>query len=124
VKFAKLLLGCCLWFTVLAPAAAQTRTIAVLWYSYAHPESYYRRMIERLGAVAHTLPKSAGYKWKISFYGPDWPQPRFERYDVLVIQSGEDLTRIRPRASGSSKSISAGSSNIAPQSRLHAAAAR
>jgi hypothetical protein len=77
---------------------ARAKTIAVLWYTYAHPESEYRRMIEKLGAAAHTLPKSAGYKWKISFYGPDWPQPRFERYDVLVIQSGEAFSSHSPKA--------------------------
>jgi len=68
---------------------AETRTISVLWYSYAHPESTYRKMIERLGAVVHTIPQSSGTKWRITFYGPRDARPAFGRYDVLVIQSGE-----------------------------------
>ena len=77
--------------------AAEQQTIQVLWYTYSHPESHYRQMIEKLGKVAHTLPKSARIRWRISFYGPDWPQPRFERYHVLVIQSGEGFTSHSPK---------------------------
>lgn len=74
-------------------AAAQTqsppRTIRVLWYSYAHPQSSYRKSIDTLAANAHRLPKSAGYAWTLSWFAPGDPAPAFERYDVLVIQSGE-----------------------------------
>ena len=94
---AQLLIAIALTIGVSTAAAAEQRTIQVLWYTYSHPESHYRRMIERLGKVAHTLPKSAQIRWKISFYWPDWPQPRFERYGVLVIQSGEGFGSHSPK---------------------------
>lgn len=76
------------------------RTIRVLWYSYAHPESSYRRAIDRLARHVHTLPQGGGYAWRLSWYGPDWPAPRFERYDVLVIQSGEAFGSGDPKKGG------------------------
>ena len=94
---AQLLIAIALTIGVSTAAVAEQRTIQALWYTYSHPESHYRRMIERLGKVAPTLPKSAQIRWKISFYWPDWPQPRFERYGVLVIQSGEGFGSHSPK---------------------------
>jgi len=76
-------------FAVSSAMGAETRTITVLWYSYAHPESTYRKMIEKLGTVVHTIPQSSGTKWRITFFGPRDARPEFSKYDVLVIQSGE-----------------------------------
>jgi len=72
-----------------ATRTAENPHLRVLWYSYAHPQSEYRRKIEFLADSVHKLPESQGIRWRISWFGPDWPQPQFEKFDVLVIQSGE-----------------------------------
>src|SRR5262245_48897173 len=76
------------WLGLVSPAVSAA-TIEVLWYVYAHPDSLYVRTIEQLAAVVHTLPKAGGLKWKVTFFRPDSTPPQFQKYNVLVIQSGE-----------------------------------
>ena len=73
----------------LAPAAALCQSINVLWYTYADPDSRYRRTIQKLADAAHTLPLASGLKWNLTFFGPDTPAPVFSKYNVLVIHSAE-----------------------------------
>jgi hypothetical protein len=84
---------CCagIAFTLLAcnVSAADARQIEVLWYTYADPMSHYRAMIRSLASVVHTIPQSGGIRWRLTFFDPTTPRPVFERFDVLVIQSGE-----------------------------------
>lgn len=77
------------WLIGLAPTGAAGATIEVLWYVYAHPNSVYVRTIKDLAATVHTLPKAGGPKWKLTFFWPDSTPPQFEKFNVLVIQSGE-----------------------------------
>jgi hypothetical protein len=69
--------------------AEDGRQIDVLWYTYAGPMSRYRSMIRTLAPVVHTIPASGGIRWRLTFFDPTSPRPAFERFDVLVIQSGE-----------------------------------
>src|SRR5262245_30251 len=80
------------WFLGTASTGATAATIEVLWYTYAHPRSIYIRTMEQLAQVVHTLPESGGARWKLTFFGPDSPRPQFEKYNVLVIQSGEPFS--------------------------------
>jgi hypothetical protein len=77
------------WLGGIATCDASTKSIEVLWYTYAHPSSEYVQMIRKLAQVVHTLPQTNGLAWSLTFYGPDSPAPAFANYDVLVIQSGE-----------------------------------
>ncbi|MPZ47522.1 MAG: PEP-CTERM sorting domain-containing protein [Betaproteobacteria bacterium] len=70
-------------------SAEGERRIEVLWYTYADPMSRYRSMIRSLASVVHTIPASGGIRWHLTFFDPTTPRPAFERFDVLVIQSGE-----------------------------------
>jgi hypothetical protein len=63
--------------------------IKVLWYTYADPTSRYRSYIRRLATVVHTIPRSNGIRWRLTFFDPTSPRPSFDRFHVLVIQSGE-----------------------------------
>jgi hypothetical protein len=67
------------------------QTINVLWYTYAHPSSAYRRAVQTIADAAHTFPSASGLQWKLTFFGPESRTPTFRDYNVLVIQSGEAL---------------------------------
>ena len=73
----------------LAPLAGWSKSIDVLWYTYAHPSSIYVHMIKKLAEVVHSLPPNGGLAWKLTFFGPASEVPEFSNYNVLVIQSGE-----------------------------------
>ena len=77
------------WLLGLAPFGVSGATIDVLWYTYAHPESIYVQTIQKLADVVHTLPKSSGLRWKLTFFRPGSATPAFAKYNVLVIHSGE-----------------------------------
>lgn len=80
------------WLSGIPYCDASTKSIEVLWYTYAHPNSEYVQMIQKLADVVHTLPQARGLAWRLTFYGPDSPAPTFSNYDVLVIQSGEPFS--------------------------------
>jgi hypothetical protein len=63
--------------------------ISVLWYTYADPTSRYRTMIRRLAEAVQALPQAGGKRWRLTFFDPTSPRPAFQRFSVLVIQSGE-----------------------------------
>lgn len=88
----RLALACLL---ALAPWRASGATIDVLWYTYAHPQSIYVQTIQKLAEVAHTLPKSSGLQWRLTFFRPGSPPPAFEKYNVLVIHSAEPSFTVR-----------------------------
>ena len=92
---ARLILAWVVGFTAL-PAWCQS--IEVLWYTYADPGSVYVQTIQRLANVVHTLPKTGGLRWKLTFFGPRSPVPAFGNYNVLVIHSGEPYHTGRPSA--------------------------
>jgi hypothetical protein len=73
----------------LAPLPSWCQSLNVLWYTYAHPDSIYIQTIRKLADVVHTLPKSSGLRWKLTFFRPDSPVPAFGDYNVLVIHSAE-----------------------------------
>ncbi|MCC7486988.1 MAG: PEP-CTERM sorting domain-containing protein [Burkholderiales bacterium] len=78
-----------LLFVCLAPPPAVSRSIDVLWYTYAHPESIYVQKIRELAGVVHTLPRSNGLRWKLTFLRPESPAPAFGEFNVLVIHGAE-----------------------------------
>ena len=81
------LLACLL--LVLLSGGAAARTIEVLWYSYAEPDSQYTRTIAYLARIAGDLPRAGGIRWNLTWFRPDAPAPDLRRFNVLVIQSGE-----------------------------------
>jgi hypothetical protein len=72
-----------------ACVAAKSGEIDVLWYTYADTTSRYRNGIRRIAEIVHRLPQSGGLRWNLRFFDPTSPRPAFERFNVLVIQSGE-----------------------------------
>ena len=77
------------WVVGCVPLAACAQSIDVLWYTYAHPRSIYIQTIQKIADAAHSLPRSSGLRWKVTFFGPGSPAPAFAKYNVLVVQSGE-----------------------------------
>ncbi len=77
------------WLLGLAAGGVSGATIDVLWYTYAHPQSMYVQTIQKLAEVVHTLPKSSGLRWRLTFFRPGSAAPAFEKYNVLVIHSAE-----------------------------------
>ncbi|WP_074860007.1 PEP-CTERM domain protein [Nitrosospira briensis] len=67
----------------------QGASIGVLWYTYAHPDSRYRQDISWLSRIVHTLPRSKGMRWNLTFWDAGSAMPDLARFDVLVIESGE-----------------------------------
>jgi hypothetical protein len=63
--------------------------IDVLWYSYAHDTSIYKRQISRIAEEAHRFLDGDGPRWNLSWFGPGSVAPDFSAYDVLVIHSAE-----------------------------------
>jgi len=93
------------WVLALASFSVFGATIDVLWYTYAHPQSVYIQTMQKLADVVHTLPKSSGLKWRITFFQPGAAAPAFEKYNVLVVHSGEPgfTARYVPYAGGDAK---------------------
>jgi hypothetical protein len=68
---------------------AAEASIDVLWYSYAHDTSDYKRGVERIAGGARKLTAEEGPEWNLSWFGPGSAAPDFSEYDVLVIHSAE-----------------------------------
>lgn len=68
---------------------AQTASINVLWYTYADPASEYRQKISQLARIVHTLPRSGGAVWNLTYWEAGNSAPDIAAFDVLVIESGE-----------------------------------
>jgi len=84
-----LAVGCAVLSVPISSVAAKRGEIDVLWYTYADTTSRYRNGIRMLAEIVHRLPQSGGLRWNLRFFDPTSPRPAFERFNVLVIQSGE-----------------------------------
>lgn len=90
-----------------APASAKT-SIDVLWYSYAHDTSAYKKRIDEIARNAPQFPEGGGSAWSLVWFGPGDAPPDFAKFDVLVIHSAEPWmtgpaesdVRITPNYSG------------------------
>lgn len=68
--------------------AHASKSIEVLWYTYADLESQYMNHLDSFGFSSEASGHGPGNMWDITLFRPG-DAPDFSKYNVLVIESGE-----------------------------------